>query len=87
MESYQRIPDGAIVTSSLDWGSSDSVGIRVTRSTSGEWELLIDSDGGFDSLVSQEREPIQITPMMTILVYFLISPRLEQDYYGWMMSL
>ena len=44
--------DVAIVTSSLDWGSSDSVGMRVTRSTSGEWELLIDSDGGFDSLVS-----------------------------------
>lgn len=44
--------DGAIVTSSLDWGSGDTVGIKVTRSSTGTWELSIDSDGGFDSLVS-----------------------------------
>jgi hypothetical protein len=42
----------AIVSSSFNWGSSDTVGIKVTRSTSGEWELLFDSNGGFDSLVS-----------------------------------
>ena len=42
----------AIVSSTFNWGTNDTVGIKVTRSTSGEWELLIDSDGGFDSLVS-----------------------------------
>ncbi len=45
--------DGAIVTSTIDWNSNQTYGIRVTRSTSGIWELLIDSDGGFDTLVSQ----------------------------------
>lgn len=44
--------DGAIVTSTFDWNSSNIVGIRVIRTSTGTWELLIDTDGGFDSLVS-----------------------------------
>ncbi len=46
------VADGAVVTSSFDWGLSNTVGIRVTRSSAGTWELLIDTDGGFDGLVS-----------------------------------
>lgn len=44
--------DGAIITSTYDWGSSNTVGIRVTRTSAGLWELSFDDDGGFDSLVS-----------------------------------
>ena len=44
--------DGAVVTSSLDWGSSDLIGIEVTRNSSGTWELKFDSDGGFDNQTS-----------------------------------
>ena len=42
----------AIVSSSLNWNSSDTVGVKVTRSSLGVWELFVDSNGGFDSLVS-----------------------------------
>lgn len=44
--------DGAIVTSSFDWNSNSTAGIRVTRTSAGAWELLVDTDGGFDSLIS-----------------------------------
>ncbi len=45
--------DGAIITSSIDWNSSNTKGIKITRSTSGAWNLSVDADGGFDSLVSE----------------------------------
>lgn len=41
-----------LLASSLNWGSGTLAGIRVTRNALGEWELLTDSDGGFDNLVS-----------------------------------
>jgi hypothetical protein len=41
-----------VVASSLDWGSAQTVGIEVTRDTAGLWELKLDSNGGFDGLVS-----------------------------------
>ncbi len=44
--------DSAIITSSVDWGSVQTNGIEVTRNSSGQWELKVDSNGGFDSLVS-----------------------------------
>ncbi|MFD2917474.1 T9SS type A sorting domain-containing protein [Psychroserpens luteus] len=45
--------DGAIVTSTFNWDANDTVGIKVIRTAAGNWELLIDTDGGFDNLVSQ----------------------------------
>lgn len=47
--------DGAIITSTLDWGTTDLIGIKVTRSSTGLWELKVDSDenGNFDNLISQ----------------------------------
>ncbi|MBU1692735.1 MAG: hypothetical protein KKC51_02105, partial [Verrucomicrobia bacterium] len=51
-----RVTDGAaasvVAASTLDWGSSFTVGIEVTRSTNGLWELKYDANGGFDALVS-----------------------------------
>ena len=41
-----------IITSAFNWGADDVVGIEVTRDAKGNWELLIDTDGGFDALVS-----------------------------------
>ena len=47
--------DGAIITSTLDWGNTDLIGIKVTRKNAGLWELKVDSDenGNFDNLISQ----------------------------------
>jgi hypothetical protein len=47
--------DGAIITSTLDWGTTDLIGIKVTRNNAGLWELKVDSDenGNFDNLISQ----------------------------------
>ncbi|MCB0497097.1 MAG: lamin tail domain-containing protein [Cyclobacteriaceae bacterium] len=44
--------DVALITSTFDWNSSNVVGIEVTRSSLGGWELSFDSDGGFDALSS-----------------------------------
>lgn len=41
-----------IITSALDWGSAQTVGIEVVRTPTGDWTLLYDSDGNFDNLVS-----------------------------------
>lgn len=47
-------PAAAIVTSTLDWGIAQNiVGFEIVRSEAGLWTLRIDSDGGFDNLVSQ----------------------------------
>jgi hypothetical protein len=35
----------AIITSTFDWNASDDVCVRVTRNTSGDWELLYDPNG------------------------------------------
>lgn len=43
----------ALITTSINWNSSELRGIRVTRSTTGNWEIFADADGGFDNLVSQ----------------------------------
>ena len=43
----------AILTTSYGWGNFRTVGIRVERSVTGVWEVLIDTNGGFDNLVSQ----------------------------------
>lgn len=45
--------DSSIITTTLDWNADLTTGIKVTRSTSGLWEVLIDSDGGFDNLISE----------------------------------
>jgi hypothetical protein len=42
----------ALITSAFNWDSGDIVGIRVTRTSSGGWELFLDGDGGFDALSS-----------------------------------
>ncbi|MBL4578728.1 MAG: hypothetical protein JKX74_09665, partial [Flavobacteriales bacterium] len=44
--------DVAVVTSTFDWNSSNTVGIEVTRTTAGLWDLKYDANGGFDALVS-----------------------------------
>jgi hypothetical protein len=41
-----------VVASSVDWGSAQTVGLEVTRDTAGLWELKVDSNGGYDGLVS-----------------------------------
>ncbi len=45
--------DGSIISSSINWDGNDTVGIKVTRSLNGEWELFVDTDGGFDNLISE----------------------------------
>ncbi len=45
--------DSSIITTTLDWNADLTTGIKITRSTSGLWEVLIDSDGGFDNLISE----------------------------------
>ncbi len=47
--------DGAVISSSIDWGTTDLIGIKITRSSTGLWELIIDNDenGDFDNLTSQ----------------------------------
>ena len=45
--------DGAIITSTINWDANDTYGIRITRTNTGNWELLVDNNGGFDNLVSQ----------------------------------
>ncbi len=45
--------DGAIITSAVNWDANDTYGIRITRTNTGNWELLVDNNGGFDNLVSQ----------------------------------
>ena len=51
-----KVTDGvveqALLTSAFNWNSSDMLGVEVRRSTSGEWALFYDDDGGFDDLVS-----------------------------------
>ncbi|MBL7940961.1 MAG: hypothetical protein JNL43_16505 [Flavobacteriales bacterium] len=42
----------ALVTSTHDWAANDVIGVRVTRSATGTWDLLLDVNGGFDALVS-----------------------------------
>lgn len=41
-----------IITSTFDWDANTVAGIEVTRDFKGNWELLIDGNGGFDNLVS-----------------------------------
>jgi len=47
------VPVTPIITSTFDWNTFQTVGIRVERTVGGNWEFLIDSNGGFDNLVSQ----------------------------------
>ena len=42
----------AIVTSAYDWNTGET-GFRVTRNAAGDWELFLDTNGGFDALASQ----------------------------------
>ena len=42
----------ALVTSTLDFGATNLVGINVSRTADGTWELSYDANGGFDALVS-----------------------------------
>ncbi|MBN2890735.1 MAG: lamin tail domain-containing protein [Bacteroidales bacterium] len=41
-----------IVSSSYTWVTTTQVGIQITRTGAGDWELFMDTDGGFDNLVS-----------------------------------
>jgi trimeric autotransporter adhesin len=45
--------DGAIITTDINWDSSDTYGIKITRSSAGNWEVLTDANGDFDNLVSK----------------------------------
>ncbi|WP_047550982.1 T9SS type A sorting domain-containing protein [Psychroserpens sp. Hel_I_66] len=45
--------DEAIVTSSINWNANETIGIRVERTAMGNWELFVDTNGGFDNLVSE----------------------------------
>ncbi|SMO73384.1 hypothetical protein [Gracilimonas mengyeensis] len=40
----------SLITTEFDWGSGDLVGIKVERSSSGDWQLFYDNDGDFDNL-------------------------------------
>ena len=42
----------SVINTGFVWDASGTVGIRITRSSAGEWEVFLDSDGGFDNLVS-----------------------------------
>lgn len=44
--------DSAIITSSIDWNANETKGIKVKRSSTGRWELLVDNDGDFDNLTT-----------------------------------
>lgn len=48
--------ESRIINTNSNWqdivGTSQAVGFQVTRSTSGEWNLSWDTDGGFDNLVA-----------------------------------
>jgi len=46
------VAETVVVASDLDWGSAQTVGIEVTRTAAGVWELKTDANGGFDSLTS-----------------------------------
>lgn len=44
-----------VINTSFDWNttnSSEAKGFEVTRTASGEWEVKIDDNGGFDNLIS-----------------------------------
>jgi len=41
----------AIITSATDWASSQAMGIEVSRTEAGIWQLRVDGNGGFDNLV------------------------------------
>jgi hypothetical protein len=40
-----------VIESTFDWQAAETIGIKVTRSTLGEWTLEYDTDGGFDNLL------------------------------------
>jgi hypothetical protein len=42
----------AVINTGFVWNASAAIGVRITRSSAGDWEVFIDSDGGFDNLVS-----------------------------------
>ena len=42
----------AVITTSYTWTTTAVIGIQVTRSSTGDWEVFMDSDGGFDNLIS-----------------------------------
>ncbi len=43
-------PTGRVIRTAFSWGSSEEIGIEVTRDKYGIWELKYDTDGGFDNL-------------------------------------
>ncbi|WP_431164805.1 lamin tail domain-containing protein [Tenacibaculum halocynthiae] len=45
--------DVPVITTTIDWDANDIKGIKVTRNPNGLWELLIDTNGGFDALTSK----------------------------------
>ncbi len=45
-------PTGKILRTAFHWGSSELLGIEVTRDAYGIWELKYDENGGFDQLQS-----------------------------------
>ena len=55
-----KISDGAgyvVIDTDYDWqseiGTFTAVGFEISKTTSGVWTVKIDSDGGFDNLVSK----------------------------------
>ncbi|MBN2664726.1 MAG: lamin tail domain-containing protein [Bacteroidales bacterium] len=41
-----------VVATSYTWTTTAVIGIQVTRSSTGDWEIFMDSDGGFNNLIS-----------------------------------
>ena len=46
-----------LIKTNIDWedsvGTSNAAGFEINRTSTGEWEIKIDSDGGFDNLISK----------------------------------
>jgi predicted secreted protein len=53
---FDRMTNGnsvqTLISSAFDWNTNETVGVEITRNGSGNWELKLDSNGGFDALIS-----------------------------------
>lgn len=52
-----------LIKSAIEWKENMEAGIKVTRSQTGEWNLYIDENGGFDNLKNSGKTNKQELPM------------------------
>lgn len=41
-----------VVSTSYTWTTTATIGLQITRTSAGDWDVFMDEDGGFDNLIS-----------------------------------